>query len=48
MKSDRVLQARVTNSSRDLPEIELVDTSTNVHINITMELIQIGVRVKSS
>ena len=46
--SDRVLQARVTNSSRDIPEIELVDTSSDVDINIAEELIKGGHAVTSS
>ena len=46
--SERVLQARVTNSNQDIPEIELVDTSSDVDINIAEELITRGLAVKSS
>ena len=45
---DRVLQARVTNSSRDIPEIELVDTSSDVDVNIAEELITRGHAITSS
>ena len=46
--SDKVLQARVSNSSKDIPEIELMDTSSSVDLNIAEELITRGLAVNSS
>lgn len=45
--SDRILQARVVDSARGFPQIELVDTSSEMDVSITEELIKGGLAVSA-